>query len=566
MFLEWIILYSNIFIFVISYNVYSIIIDQWTGTKYDCLYAYIGSNMFSNVIFQSATHDFHHQLKEQIILFCFTVEHFDVNEGACSSNNGILWKFEQLKEQNVTVNDLVDWNATIDIIDEYGYYLETEHNQSKTSHFCNCTDNFHFGRECQYSFSTTDEPFDTLLESHFSNRSIIKGNQQGTMNDADTTCYKRDILCYGNCLDWRQICNGITDCSDGQDEISCELLELNECHDGEYRCQSGHCIPLIFAFDKTHDCADGTDEDSHFITALNQDKCYHKVPNMFCDDYNDAWHKFPCGDGESILMPSHSCANGRHSRTIKQLYIDDPTLCWQYLICKHDLDHLYRSLVNCTALCGNNRFCSVLLSSVCNETIVFFPSRPVTFSPSVYLAYQTNKTEHFAPDYICYTQCDHLYPPSFMYKEYSCRPMTEFFEDLNPFDPLGTVFDNLLHLFDGCIKNRKSNNKSLLFHCPIGGKVISYHRIRDSFEDCYLGLDESLNESACIQNSTQQFRCWTNPNECIPRHFLEDHKKDCSDQSDEFYAVKCMYGTELVCDYQRGIYQPMLIQYRFMVR
>jgi hypothetical protein len=297
------------------------------------------------------------------------------------------------------------------------------------------------------------------------------------------------------------------------------------------------------------------------------DQCYLNVPNMFCDDFNDAWMKFPCGDGESIPSPFYSCANERNFRAVKQLYADDNTLCWQYLLCTLYLDYLFPLLVNCSALCGEYGQCSSFLSSVCHEKIVLFPPRPIMFSPSVYLVYQTNKSEYyFLPDFICYTRCDHLYPPTSKQYGLSCRSMAEFMDA--PFNlglALYEMVTDILHLFAGCTSNTKTSNSSLIFHCPLVDRAISYHRIKDGFKDCYFNSDESFNESTCMQNSTQQFQCWTSPDECIHRRFLQDYTFHCSDRSDEFYEVKCIYGTESVCDYQRGLYRLTLIQYEFKV-
>ena len=161
--------------------------------------------------------------------------------------------------------------------------------------------------------------FDTILASHFSNMKDITDIEAQMMNELSTVCYKRDESCYGSCLDWRQICNGIVDCNDSQDEVSCDLLEFNDCRVDEYRCRSGHCIPLVFAFDKTLDCADGSDEENSFVIALDLDNCYRKVPNMFCDEFNNAWMRFPCGDGYSLKSLFYDCQDKRppsHSKTV----------------------------------------------------------------------------------------------------------------------------------------------------------------------------------------------------------------------------------------------------------
>ena len=79
--------------------------------------------------------------------------------------------------------------------------------------------------------------------------------------DNTTTCFQISFKSNTGCLDWRQICNGLIDCEEGEDEESCELLERNTCHDkDEYRCKNGLCIPISFSFDSVYDCLDRSDE------------------------------------------------------------------------------------------------------------------------------------------------------------------------------------------------------------------------------------------------------------------------------------------------------------------
>jgi hypothetical protein len=564
MLLKWLLLLSNIFTLSIGYSLYSII-DKWTKIKYDCIYTYLGPNYFATFIKTNAA--IFQQPKEQLVPFCLTVEDFNFNEKSCIANGGIIWKFEQLKKQNISNSDLVQWNAMVDIIDEYERYLQTDNHELSNLNFCNCTNRFYFGRHCQYTFGMTNESFDTILDSHFSNLPLLSAEQSAIMNDTDVTCYKRDTLCRANCLDWRQICNGIIDCEDNQDEISCDLLEFNECHNDEYRCRSGHCIPLIFAFDKNLDCADGTDEQNEFLIRFRFVDCYNKVPNMLCDDYNDAWMKYPCGDGQSIRNAFEQCSNRRNVFDLKQLYTNDSTQCWQYLICIGYLHYLFPLLVNCSALCGTYEDCLTLVSSVCHEENVVFPSRSIMFSPSVYFVYQISKIKSDLPNVICYTQCDHLFPPTSKQYGYSCRVLEELIETSYG-DGYGItrIMSTIQRIFSGCTsKIRTNNSNDSIFYCPIEKRGISYYRVKDGFNDCYFDLDENFNESICIQNSTQRFYCWINSNECISRRFVEDFTPHCTDSSDEFYGYSCIYGTERACDYQRGLDQLSLLAYEFSV-
>ncbi|CAF5026605.1 unnamed protein product, partial [Rotaria sp. Silwood1] len=88
---------------------------------------------------------------------------------------------------------------------------------------------------------------------------------------------------FSACLDWREICDGKVDCTDGDiDEQHCDRLEVNECKENEYRCHNGQCIPEEFWRDGTAnpECLDGTDEIMGYLYPL---LCYGD-PAFRCED------------------------------------------------------------------------------------------------------------------------------------------------------------------------------------------------------------------------------------------------------------------------------------------
>ena len=192
--------------------------------------------------------------------------------------------------------------------------------------------------------------------------------------------------------------------------------------------------------------------------------------------------------------------------------------------------------------------------------------RLLYLSPPVYLAYEINKTEHFPTDFICYSQCHHLYPPSFNLGGHSCCSTSEFNHEFSSLTgSLSSIIPPLLYLFDTCRNNTQIINSSSTFRCPIEHKVISFHRVMDDFIDCLDAFDELFNESTCMQNSTQRYQCWTDRNECFHRRFVQDATDYCSDKSDEFYPDLCIAGKGISCDYKRGLHQLVHIQYSFQV-
>ena len=71
----------------------------------------------------------------------------------------------------------------------------------------------------------------------------------------------REFLCHDNlCLTGpgsSPRCDGLSQCSDGSDEFSCPAAF---CPEGEWRCQTGHCIPAVHRCDGTSQCPDMSDE------------------------------------------------------------------------------------------------------------------------------------------------------------------------------------------------------------------------------------------------------------------------------------------------------------------
>jgi hypothetical protein len=189
--------------------------------------------------------------------------------------------------------------------------------------FYNCTSPW-FGSACQYTFEY-DPPssFSDIVHITFTDHT----KEYQAMEDS--TCYPFLINCYRGplptCIDWREICNGIFDYVNGEDEQWCEQLELNECTKDEYRCRhGGQCIPLTFVRDgsRSTDCLDGSDEmdtrkeNFNGVSPLN---C-NTIPTFLCEENAcRSTHAFSCGDGQCVsfnvaLFYSMSCINWRNRK------------------------------------------------------------------------------------------------------------------------------------------------------------------------------------------------------------------------------------------------------------
>ena len=242
--------------------------------------------------------------------------------------------FNQLKKQNISSQQLLNWFAPTDVADQY----EMEDGNSKYV-FYNCSPPW-FGSMCQYKFDDNlPNLFDDIVRATFFNRS-------GDAIDISTgTCYRFLNNCdrgpWPLCIDWREICDGKIDCFSGEDEEHCEELERNQCDDDEYRCHNGQCIPLIFAREtmRSIDCLDGSDEreptayNSRGYPPTLNSNCIN-IPTFRCEERTPRYsRRFSCGDGQFTTQgytPAITayCRNNRDKATSQMMltsldYIED---------------------------------------------------------------------------------------------------------------------------------------------------------------------------------------------------------------------------------------------------
>jgi hypothetical protein len=255
---------------------------------YDCLYARIYGKTFSSVAPFINSY--------QLLPFCRRSEHDEESE-QLESGIGVEYRFDDLKRRGVTSHQLLQWLATIDTAERYERYDWAPHEV-----FYNCTPPW-FGLRCQYMFDYTTTPnFADIVNQTFFNR-----RQYGSRFTGFETCYPFLSTCYrgafNNCLDWREICNGISDCYNGEDEQFCDRLELHHCDPDQYRCHyGGQCIPLIFQEDgaRITDCLDGSDEMAERTSPsfqLYRLDC-HEFPTFSCEEtISRLQHSVSCGNG-----------------------------------------------------------------------------------------------------------------------------------------------------------------------------------------------------------------------------------------------------------------------------
>ncbi|XP_065222037.1 basement membrane-specific heparan sulfate proteoglycan core protein isoform X4 [Planococcus citri] len=164
--------------------------------------------------------------------------------------------------------------------------------------------------------STTTTPTSTTTTSTTTSSSTTSTPTSTTK----TGCRPDQITCYdGACIDGRQRCDKVKDCSQGEDEEGCPTGHItstttlastsNICSNIEFSCNNGICISDRFRCDGFPDCIDNSDEENcptyttpspppptPPIIRCNADefRCddSHCIPNVRrCDDFPD------CRDG-----------------------------------------------------------------------------------------------------------------------------------------------------------------------------------------------------------------------------------------------------------------------------
>ncbi len=427
--------------------------------------------------------------------------------------------FDELRQMNVTANDLLSWSATIDLAEQYQYYLDYQHTPSASEEiFFNCTKPW-FGPRCQYSFLLpTTYSFDDIILKTFTR----KFHRDLPSSVIPSTCYmhlKCDRGGSGLCLDWREVCDGRIDClNEGVDEAQCFDLEVNECDENEYRCHNGLCIPKEFLDDEKPQCLDQTDISDRF-----QYPDSGEYPYIF--DYEEhscrpGYKQFSCGDGRCVA-DFDACQNKRHF-FLNESISDQGNLsyqCWMIMICLTKiLDQVNGT--TCDQLLKSSNI-SIYLQTC--PVLIQFPTVPVLFG-HVHFLYRLNDTHHIdidrylTPDYVCYDEqlCD--FPPStFRNGNYSCRYAHEFGLELSRNLQNWTSVIRLIEpYFRTCLtgwNHKNHSHHSSLYCCKNSSKCISKHRILDNISDCYLNDDEEQIELSCEIHDPGRFKCG-NEKEC----------------------------------------------------
>jgi hypothetical protein len=159
-------------------------------------------------------------------------------------NGGQLKLFVDLLKENVRPSQVLEWNSGIEMADKYAVFYSTNSTligaNDRQDFLCHCIQSSTFGKYCEYQLTHESNSFEASQSLHTHNRLLVPFLHQYL---GDIVCYKTLLCDFGLlCLDWRNICDGEQQCTDGLDEENCDKLEFNECEDDEYRCLNGMCI------------------------------------------------------------------------------------------------------------------------------------------------------------------------------------------------------------------------------------------------------------------------------------------------------------------------------------
>lgn len=158
--------------------------------------------------------------------------------------------FQDLIDQDIEPTDALEYSSNVELADLYArvFYNRSLLAENAKQFICNCTLSGTFGRYCEYQLTHDKTYFSETITAQFDQKA--RGDSWNTQRYGKILCYET-LPCNTSdlCLDWRDICDGVQQCSSGIDEENWDKLEFNECEDDEYRCNNGMCIAEEFWLD-----------------------------------------------------------------------------------------------------------------------------------------------------------------------------------------------------------------------------------------------------------------------------------------------------------------------------
>ncbi|UJR11986.1 hypothetical protein I4U23_016164 [Adineta vaga] len=520
--------------------------QQGLEAKFDCLYSYI---LYTNEISDGSYLMFYH-----LIPYCRQFNEHEESISISYENVENQISFKELYRQGITSSQLLDWFAPIDIAEDY----EINGNNSN-KYFYNCSLSW-FGSTCQFRIINIHRPlFGQLVRQFFLSRTSPSSHLKFNVG----SCYPFLNTCIRApspmCLDWREICNGIVDCVNGEDEELCYLLERNQCSENEFHCtKSKECIPEIFVkeLESSYDCLDGSDESGQY--GLPTGEICMRFPTFECEEIarRTSLYDFSCGDGQIIeqFIPSFSplCKNLRDKQMTIAMFTSFDYIsnlaCRQYLICL-----IRRDQINFLTYLQNETYCQIPFE-YCPSKWLVFPEYPMIYSFFQFV-YLTNRSispaiDDVTPDFVCFnaTRCRKYLFCSIdigMYNGLHCCHTMDI-TNVKIIDMWYTLQNIFEEIFLGCfetIRNENTNSSNLrninvTEYWINSNKKFSFSYFCDTFQRIYDNIET---------NDTDETDCHLWP--CNNPYSRCNKRLNCLNGFDE---INCSYNlclsNELICE------------------
>ena len=175
-----------------SYRVYETR-TMTTAGAFNCLHDIVVRKIASS-LFETNT-------RIHTIRFC---RQSTLNSSSQQENNithGTPITFHHLRSMNITAEQLFNWNAPMDTIEDYQAGVQI-------GLFVNCSqdDKYWFGPNCEYSFDSSSY-FPDIVDGQFGEKQSVPGD---LLTRDNSVCLETGgVECQSVlCLDWREICDG----------------------------------------------------------------------------------------------------------------------------------------------------------------------------------------------------------------------------------------------------------------------------------------------------------------------------------------------------------------------
>ncbi|XP_046351101.2 G-protein coupled receptor GRL101-like [Haliotis rufescens] len=393
-------------------------------------------------------------------------------------------------------------------------------------------------------------------------------------NDIETPCINRTL-----------VCNGISECPNGEDESPLEC----GCLANEFQCNNSHCVDMIHRCDLNNDCEGGTDEEgcetyecpsthfkcnNHFCIPKDKmcnfiDDCLDNSDEINCNRRECYATEFRCNNSECVPAAylcdkQKDCLDGsdedvlscrHHLRCDIGLYVSSKQKCDGWVDCygsqkdEVDCEQCSRSQYRC-----NNNRC-IGLANVCDGDCDCYTCEDEVNCGSIDCVRGTG--------FLCRRSVD---------TNNRCINNKFLCDGVNDCRDTARGSDEIYcsrNISDMCADFPRSDAH---FECP-DGQCIPAKGICDHIADCRNGEDERgcdfkpcpdgyfrCKNEKCVPNIKRcdgAYDCWDRSDEvgceafackdgyrkcrggmCIEANKWCDHRRDCPDQSDE---TNCQY-------------------------